>query len=266
MAETRTSLDRHSDPLGVWIVVALFAHVAAASVFVLLGIWAEDVRPKPLIDPDEVMQVAMVSLPKAERLPDKASRAPRPPPAPEPAKPQPAPEVKPPPKQSNMVHKTEEPDPKPKPAPKEPVVDNMANLLAELDKGPTPDELLDAELGTMDRSASSLTGTGDRPASHATVGKGSPEYNAYVRKLTQLFLAEFRPLGTLRDTGLKTTVFVTVSGDGSITARRVSRSSGNPSWDRAAEAAVDAVGRIPLPPESLRARMSEGYNIHFEDE
>lgn len=256
-----------SERLVPWFIPAALGH--AGLVVLLLAIQGLDLADRaPLIDPQDAIEVAMVSLPKSPtNVPERASVAPKPPAPqveeapPPPVEPPPKVETPPPPKVSDLAHQTEEAEPTPPP------VDDkrLDDLMNDLEREMLLDDM-DAAPGKRDRSASSPDGSADAPATASTAGTMSdPEYARYVRQVQALFQEHFRPLPTLKGQGLSSTVRVEVDTGGRITARAVSKGSGNPAWDRAALAATEAVASIPLPPERFRDDRQDVYDIRFEE-
>lgn len=254
------------EPLGPWVLAALAGHVVAGSLLVVLPWLAPADDRAPLIDPDDVMEVAMVAMPKSrDALPTRATRAPAPRPAtPAPPPPPEAPATPPPPRSSDLVVHDDKAPPPPKAVPD----DNQRKLDAlakELEMERLMAEL-SAPSGSVDRDASSPDGVEGAPATAMSGAPiGDPEYARYVATLRAIFMEEFRPLPTLKGKGLSCVVLVKVDSEGRVTSTKVSTSSGNDAWDRASLAAAEAVRALPLPPERFRERMSAGYGIRFEE-
>lgn len=264
MSAPPSVLYARDEPLGPWMLAALLGHVGAVAGMVVLQLlsflwWVPN---EPLFDPDDVIEVAMVALPKSQALPTRATRqaAPK---APESEQVQP-PEP-PPPRQSDLAVHQDVPDPK---APAVP--DNSTRKLDELREQLRMEKLLDdledADVGAVDRDASSPDGVeGAKPTSVVGASTGDPETARYIAQLSELFMSHFRPLPMLKGQGLIVTVLVKVDQQGRITEHRVEKSSGNPSWDRAAIAAIEEVGTVPRPPEKYRDQPL-AYRTTFQDE
>ena len=270
-AHATSLLSARRDPLGRMVAVSAGAHIGLVLLFVWFpGLGASE--SQPLIRPEDTIEVGLVSLPKSPTaLPERATRKPRPPSdsktntAPQPA----AEAVVTPPAEKTYASE------RAKPIQADQVEDKQAaagaadaKLDALLDDLAREDLLssLDADEGPRDRDASSPDGQANATA-NASLGsvQGDPEYAAYILKLQQLFNDQFLPLPALRGKNFASVVLIQVAADGRVTGSRLSARSGSESWDAAALAAVAKVPTIPLPPEKFRARMSAGYEIHFED-
>lgn len=246
--------------LGPWLLVALALHAAGAGVLLLLASLELGLK-RPLIDPQDTIEVSLVAMPKSKRLPDKASRAAAPPPTPE-APPTAAP---PPPKVSDLALKTDKPEPvKPTETPQD-AKRKVDALMDELRRERLLDDL-DAPKGSVDRDATSPDGDEDAPPTTVTGAmRGDPAYARWVGQVSRLFKDQFRPLPLLQGKGLVAKVLVRVDPEGRVTDRRVHSASGNPAWDRAALAATEAVATVPLPPESVRDGGPTELIVIFED-
>lgn len=261
--EGRTALHLPPEPLLGPLLVSLGAHLAIASFFFVAGaIVLFDPPAKPIIDPNDTLEVAMVAAPKSKsNLPELAMRAPRP--AGEVA---PAPTKEPPPptpvRESDLAFNQPKPDPKPVGRPDVPrdMTQARAQALDDLMAG-----LEDAPIGPRDRSASDPNGVEGAPATSRSGGKGDPELAAYIARIRKDFQRNFHPLPAVVQANpkLKCTVRVQVDSSGRILGQQVSKPSGNPSYDRAAVAAVEALKVITPPPEKFRALALEGYEIEF---
>lgn len=268
MSVPRSSLITRPTPLAPYLLVAVVGHLSLVAALVLADqldlSWSDD---GPLFDPDDVIEVSMVSVPQSESLPTRATRraaprAPEPPPTPPPE----APEQPPPPRQSDLAVQTPEAEPTPQAAVPDDSTRKMDDLMDELRMDDLMDELRDADDGPVDRNASSPDGDPDATASRVMgSGVGDPEIARYIARLSDLFDAEFRPLPALRGKGLSAAVLVRVDSAGTIVSRRLETPSGNPSWDQSALAAVDLVGAVPAPPAKLGDASQHAYRILFED-
>ncbi len=252
------------DKLGKWLGISLLLHVVLFAGLILAG--NLDLRPnaEPMFAPDDVIEVGLVSLPKSDHLPTRATRAPKAAP-PKPA--EPVPEAKPTPETPPAPNVMPEPEAPPQPEveqpePVEPTTppDNSALMNDLLNDLTVPE-------GAQDRDATSPDGDPDVTAGSSLGGSpdGDPAYAAYIKQLEALFHKEFQPLPALRGQGLSTRVYITVASDGTVKSVKVSDSSGNPSWDRAAEVAAERIKKVPLPAEHLVERLSAGIAIRFDD-
>lgn len=257
------------DSLAPYVLASVFAHVGVALLFTVLAALIALLQPsRPLIDPDDVIDVTMVSLPAAQYAPV-ARDAVRPRDAdPAPPTPQPpaaadaAPSLSPPsPAAPRPDAAPQEPKPE-RPAPDDPAARKA--LMQELEMSALLDDL--AHDGAKAQDAASPTVDPTSTASRLIgPGSGDPDAARYIAQLQRLFEEHFRPLPTLRGQGLKVTVFVTVDDDGRVRTRSVEASSGNPSYDQAALSAVDNVATVPPPPPSLRDGTPDRYRIPFSD-
>jgi len=259
----RSALDAGSGFLGYHLGISALGHLTA--VVALAALWglADREPPKRLIDPDSVIEVSVVSAPrKKAAAPTRTTRRAVQAPTRTQAPPK---EQAPPPKQSEMVHKTDKAPPAATTeAPKETTRERSAKAPPDLTD--LLSELQNADAGPVDRDAAGPEGTADaKPSTRAGASTGDPEFVAYVQKVSALLDGHFRPLEAVvrNNPGLETQAMLFVSDDGTITDYEVTQSSGNPSFDAAATRAIEAVGKLPLPPEKFRALMSEGYLVRF---
>lgn len=241
---------------GLYIGLSGLVHGGVVIALIVVGMMEPE---GPLVDPNEVMMVTMAMPKSPDAMPHRAERAPSPAAAPAP-EPTPAPE---PPDPSELAFKDKKAPPK-KEQPKGPTPADLAkqrSKLFDLLDDPPPD----APIGTENRSASSPDGVEGAAGTGGSV-LGDPEYAAYISRVRAVFLPEFRPLPALKGQGLVTRVFVRTDAGGRIVDARISKSSGNPSWDQAALTAVRSVPTVPLPPERFRDRLSAGYTLEFSDD
>lgn len=271
MKPTRTNAEV---ALGPWVGASFAFHIGLVVVAIVLQKWEINRPPRLLIDPAQSIEVAMVSLPKSQSIPVKATRAPRPSaPTPPPPQETPAPEAPPPKPEvaSEVPAPIQEAPPEPKPAPK-------TSQLSAADQQRIQDEELmmnlddllgpeDADLGAKDRNAASPDGDSNATSSGPQGNPmGDPEYARYINSLTTLFREKFQPLPMLKGKGFSTTVFLEVTDSGRVTSATLKSSSGDNGWDQAALAATRSVTTIPLPPEKYRDRLAYGFDITFPDE
>lgn len=251
----RSALTPDRQPLWLGLFVSMAGHGFIAAAWIISTLLMSYFSPsRPLIDDDDVMTVALIAksdLPTRAVAPPKAAGRPQPKESPKP------PPADAPPVQSDLALQTEE-------APETPEGEE-----APIDVSAALDELeMLAALDSLDNAApsqaSSPDGVGDVSVGTGATA-GDAELALYLETLRQLFNAQFRIPDAIRQQNpdLRVVVSLQVDDSGRITSRQTTRSSGVPFIDKAAENAVDAVGTIPLPPESLRDRMSEGYSIEF---
>lgn len=265
--EERSALGESGSPLVLHLLASTAFHlVGGGGLLLLTGLLAPTPPARPLIDPDSVIQVSMVTLPLSKQsVPDRPSQAPRPKGEPDPA-PAPKPAEPPPPRTADMVHHTPE-------APKKPTgVDTQREreeLMRRLEMERMLADLEDAPTGPRDRSATSPDGSPDAAAAAAAASaQGDPELQAYIRRISRIFRDNFHPLQAVTRANPKIVckVVVQIDGNGTITSAQIAQSSNNPSYDRAALTAVEVVKTIPPPPERFRALIHDGYVITFEPE
>lgn len=263
MSAPPSVLSARDGRLGPWFAAAAAGHVGAVlGLWVLQGLtawWAPD---DPFLTPEEVIEVSMVEMPKSTAMPTRATRQAAPQAQPQPPEPVKSNEP-PPPRQSDLV--VQQPTPEPVPVAPPDHSRKLDALREELRMDQLLDDLDDADPGAVDRDATSPDGTeGAKPTKVVGSQSGDPEAARYIAELSKLFLSHFRPLPMLKGQGLRVTVLVKVDAQGKILEHRVEKSSGNPSWDRAALAAVEEVGTVPRPPEKYRHELP-AYRTTFED-
>lgn len=240
--------------------VALHGFVAIVALLVsVVGPWLFPERP--LVDPDQAIEVSMVVLPKSRNaLPDRAMRAPTEAGALAPT------EVSP---DEAPVRESDLAFPSPVPEPKgDPNADlRREEMMAEMERERLLQDL-SAPTGEYDRDATDPNGVGDLAMNTGAQGDpADPEYARYIMQLQQLFMQHFRPLPGIAQAnpGIRAEVFVLVDPEtGVVRESRFKKSSNNEAYDRAAELAVQEVGTIPLPPEKYRHLAKSGYVIQFD--
>lgn len=251
----KTALRPKPVKLGRAVPASLALHAGVLALLVAGQAVAFD--PDTLIDPDEVMIVTAVALPKqTTELAQKEMRTARPPPEPRPeATPDPAREpVEPKPDQEEV-----------KPVEPEPVKDNSQardDLLNQLRKQAALDALADAPEGARDQARTSPDGIEGATGS-SSIGVGDPEYAAYVQSLRQTFASYFAPIQT---EALKTLIEIKIDESGKITDWETVEKSGNASFDAAALRAVIKAQRVPPPPEKLREAALNGIVVAFSNQ
>jgi len=211
----------------------------------------------PLIDPNDVMQVTAVALPKqTTELAQKEMRAPT-------APPEVKPEVTPDP-----VKETVEPKPeaKPEPKPVAPTVDHSsarADLLKDLRKKEALKQVAsDAPVGARDQALTSPDGV-DGAIGTSRSNLGDPELAAYIESIRQAVVKHFSPIQTEQ---LKAMVEVKIDASGKIKDYEVVQKSGNASFDSAALRAVLKAGKVPAPPDKFKDDALNGIVIAFSNQ
>ncbi len=207
----------------------------------------------PMFDPDDVMEVKMIELPKSPtRMPQRATKAPPPPP---PGKTQ-AKAPPPPPTASDMKLETPEAEPLQGDETQDPQTDARQDLLRRLQRQRALQNL-EAPDGREDRAQSDPDGTlapEDVFAGSASGVAMDPELARYTAQLRKLILPHWAPLPRLiqENPDLSAVVEVPVK-TGTLRGRgRVVESSGNDSFDQSCARAIDKAGQLPPPPERFQ--------------
>ena len=225
------------DPLrpGAALPMSVGLHVVVAAALLLGGKLSGP--PKPLIDPDEVLEVSLMPMPKqTTRQPQKASRTP------DPVQGAVEPTVTPPTPPSDATLAINDPNaPKPEGDPKarekelEKIKDQLRRDEARRDAM--------AALGSEDRLATSEDGV--EGATGSSTGVGDPKKAMYGEKVKQAILPNFSTIST--NSKLKVHVLVTIDGAGNVKGFEVKKTSGDPSFDAAALRAVSKTPQVPQP-------------------
>jgi TonB family protein len=212
--------------------------VAGHAVLVVTLLIAQSCAPKhaPLINPDEVMEVSLLSMPKQEtRMVQKATRAPEEKQGVQ--EPEPVEVIK---TDSDMRALEVTPD-------KGQEKPSRDDALREMKRAEMLAALEDAAEGSQDRLPTSEDGVEGSEGS--SKGVGDPRLAAYYEKVKKAVLPNFRPLQ--EDPALKVKLHVTVDRKGTVLGFEVADSSGDVSFDQAAIRAVKATDTVPAPPEDL---------------
>ncbi len=255
----RSTLQRRREPLLLPFALSALGHASLlVSFFVISFLLRFCGDSKPVLDPLDSIEIAVVQLPKSERaLPDRPTRAPRPAGKPAP-KPAPAPTT---PQRSDLAIRTPEAEPSAG-------VDDaqLEEALRQLEEQERLAQM-EAALGALDQMAGSPEGD-EVPG--ATTGSASPladpEYSRYIAAIQKIFTERFQPLQAVRDAnpGIRCVIHVEVDATGKVTRFTVTQPSGIEAFDAAARRAVEAVPSIPLPPPAYRDRLAQGYDIVFD--
>ena len=213
---------------------------------------------RPLFDPNDVMTVQAVALPKANtRMPDRPTRTP------------------PPPKGDSVKAKTPPPPPtasdmalrKKKAVEKKGVEDKSVDRSELLNKIRREALLKDATaaLGAKDRVQTAKDGVDPKDAVIGPMGAGrmDPELARYVAQCRDRILPNWKPLPAILAVHpeYKVVVAVAVGQTGQLGSPSVVKSSTDPSFDRSAISAVVRTGRLPPPPAKYAASAAEGVII-----
>lgn len=232
---------------------------ASIGVHVLLAgaVWAGQMWKSEhrLFDPNEVMAVQAVALPKANRrMPDRPTRTPDPPKGDTPAAKTPPP----PPTASDMAIRKKE-------APKKRGQPNKTDAREELLNKMKREALLKdatAALGKRDRVATDKDGVDPKDAVIGPIGSGrmDPELARFVAQCRARILPNWNPLPAIlaAHPDYKVVVSVTVSGNGTLGSPSIVQGSGDASFDRSAISAVVRTGRLPAPPARYAASAARG--------
>lgn len=255
------------------VMVSVVLHVWVASTALCIGVMWEPAQAP--IRPDEAMEVSMMVLPRAARMPDKAMHTPRSGSTAPQTQTGAAPERTPTPPAEADPSDLAYQDPNKKPDPKSAKSDQAREDLTRkreeaLRRMMMEDALadLDSPEGPRDRQATDPNSTSDELIDLG--GRGSaadPEIVKHLQAVKRLFEANFRPLRTITSAnpGLRCRVRVLVDVEtGAVLSYEVIAGSGNDSYDRAAESAAAAVPKVPLPPAQFKEKAKEGYIIEFK--
>ena len=212
-----------------------------AAVFAMLFPWCRAEPAAPLAD----IEVTVVSqVPKSETsMPTRPARVERqqgkPTPKPQPPKPAPV-------RESDLVVRTPE-APKPKPGNTE--EDLALQRQTEELRQQALDELLGAPEGPVDRDLASPDGEGEVAVAALAAGaQGDPAFVRWYAQVDQMVKDRFKPVG--RTDGLFAKGHVVVDPQtGQVTSYSLDIKSDVLSYDSAAERALAATQRLPLPPE-----------------
>lgn len=107
----------------------------------------------------------------------------------------------------------------------------------------------------------SLTGS---PQGTSTEGVSGDEYATKI--YTEIRRNWSTPTGLVTEQELKTleaSVKISIRADGTIANPSIRKSSGNPYFDDSCIQAVKATGKLPPPPDNLRATYQKGVNLKF---
>ncbi|HJN75710.1 MAG TPA: energy transducer TonB [Myxococcota bacterium] len=216
---------------------SLGLHVAA----VICILFAANCAPRsgPMFDPDEVMEVSLAALPKAENMPQKEAIA-----AP------PTSEVV---KTDSELVKFEPDAPPPSEfdaAARQRIIDRQKALAAlgqdDKDRQKTSAEGVEGAVGTSSRAI------------------GNPILAAWMAKVRGVVVDSFNPLQD--DPDLETVISVKIDRTGAVLDFKVSKASGNPSFDNAAARAVRLTPEVPAPPPEIMPNDEDWFLIRFRPE
>ena len=217
------------------------------------------IKPEgPLFDPNDVMTVQAVALPKVnKRMPDRPTRAPDPPKG-DTVKAKAPP---PPPTASDMALR------KKKAVEKKGVANRSADRSELLNRLKRESLLKDATaaLGTKDRVQTAKDGVDPKDAVIGPIGAGrmDPELARYVSQCRDRILPNWKPLPAIlaAHPEYRVVVSVSVGQTGQLGSPKVVKSSSDASFDRSAISAVVRTGRLPPPPAKYAASAAKGVMI-----
>ena len=194
-------------------------------------------KPKELVNFVEfVSEAPPAAQPVAEREPQPA------------AEPKPQPVVKQPVIKQPVIKKpvVEAPKPKPKPVPKKPKwkpapVVRQDKHVTKKPTTTTPTTPVRKQITIRDiRKALGSSGSVD-------------PFGAYYQTILARFYSVWQvPVGTAY--GLSAQATITVGTNGTVSTRRLIRSSGNAAFDQSVQKALNTVSRLPAPPAGLPSR------------
>jgi len=221
-------------------------HVGA----VLLLVFAANCAPRsgPMFDPDEVMEVSLAALPKAENMPQKEAVA-------APAQEGVAEPVKEVVKTDSELVRFEPEAEAPKgldAAERQRIIDRQ-KALAALSEGE------DAK----DRQKTSAEGIEGAQGTSARA-VGNPILAAWMGKVRGVVITSFNPLQD--DPELATTLLVKIDRSGKVLDFKVSQSSGNPSFDNAAARAIRLTSSVPAPPAEIMPNDEDWFPMRFRSQ
>ena len=212
----------------------------------------------PLFDPNDVMTVQAVALPKANtRMPDRPTRAP-PPQRVTPPRPRLRPRHRP-----RVTWRCERRTPRRRRG----VADRSADRSELLNRLKRESLLKDATaaLGTKDRVQTAKDGVDPKDAVIGPIGAGrmDPELARYVSQCRDRILPNWKPLPAIlaAHPEYKVVVSVSVGQTGQLGSPTVVKSSSDASFDRSAISAVVRTGRLPPPPAKYAASAAKGVMI-----
>lgn len=251
-------------PLSIGLHLAAFGFLATAT-------QCKDSESAYLIDPSEVMEVAMVSLPKSEKL-HRVTRAPDSAPTPSPEIEAPSPTPTPPSESSDMTLKVEkdqkEDTPKedtPKEAPKPDNSKARQALMDKLARDARRKDLMaslkNAPVGKENRPPADPNGI-DNATGTSMGAMGDPIIAAWAQMVKTTVLSHFSPFQT---EALSAIFQITINRAGKIVASKMIQSSGNRSYDAAARNAIRNVGRLPSPPAEKMPNDLASISIEFSN-
>lgn len=232
----QTALRPQPLKLGQGLIFSLGLHMSVALGVAIGGMLPES--HKPMINPDEVLEVALMPMPKqTTKMPQKASRTP------DPVTGQPDPVKEPPLPPSNSDLALQDPN---APQKQGDNAKSREELMEQMRRDQARKDAL-AALGNEDRARTDPDGV--EGATGTSTGLGDPKKAAYAEKVRQAILPN---LGSLqKDASLKVLVDITIDADGRIVDRKIRTPSGDPSYDAAVDFAIRKTAQVPPPPADI---------------
>lgn len=230
---------------------ATFLHLVLFSLMFVVGTCTQS--QQPLFREEDVMIVEMAGPALlADRMPQKAERAPDSAPGENLDAPVPDAMALPTPDAKAKGDRTNDAD-------RERLIDEMRKQAALRD--------LTAPLGTTDRAATSAEGTVN-PDGVATSGVSDPELAKWVQKTRDAVLPNWNPIRSycVANPGLVVQAAVPVAADGTLTdPPRVVKSSGNSSLDGSVLRAIEATAKFPPPPAKFADGLTGTVSMKCKD-
>jgi TonB family protein len=254
---------------GTAVPLSLGLHLAAFG-FLATATQCKGSESAYLIDPSEVMEVAMIALPKSEKL-HRVTRAPDPAPTPAQEIEAPAPDPTPPTESSDMqlkVEKEEKEDPPKEPPKEQPKPDNskvrqalMDQMARDARRKEFMESLKNAPVGKENRPPADPNGI-DNATGDSMGAMGDPIIAAWAQLVKTTVLSHFSPLQT---EALSAIFQITINRAGKIVSSKMLQSSGDRSYDAAARNAIRNVGRLPSPPAEKMPNALASISIDFSN-
>lgn len=259
------------ESLALGAVLAVILHAGVLFVGLCIGvIWQPTVEP---VRPQDSIEVSMMVLPRAERMPEKAmhkASSGRASPAPTVATaPTTSSEPTPPNPSDLALH---DPNAKPEPADKRDHKqrEDLARKREEAMRQMMMEDALadlDSPEGPKDRQATDPNSTSEERIDLGGSGVAAdPEWVAYLAALKKLYAKEFHPLPSIvaANPRIVTEIRLKIDVDtGAVLSADLASSSGNDSYDSSATSAAAAVSQVPLPPERFREKARGGFIMKF---
>lgn len=260
-------------PLGLAAIASIGLHVGGVIIFAGWTLLCGASKPIDDIRPSIPIDFALVA--QADGLPQLAMRMPTPQNVDEPTPPAPAPEPvapePPPPRESDLVRHTPEPAPAapapvtPTPAPVQPrpVPDNSAERQQAIaDAQRLADLMAEAREGPRNQDATDPNGNSDVTVGSGVGNPADRELALWRARTEALFAEAFSPIQS--DPSLRAVVRVNiVPNTGEILGTRVLQSSGNQSFDAAAERSAMSLQRISPAEEKYRSIVGSNLDITY---